>query len=178
MTIQLAKASGVAVITTASSHNFASMKSQLGADYVFDYKSASVVDDIVGAVEQLKTDGHDFVGVYDALSLAPSFQAIGQVFEKLGASKLCSTHKLVSVLPPSDDAGLPSDIKVQSVFAAVLDQDALDASWTNFVAEGLEKGVLRPLPPASVVGKGLESVQKGLDENRKGVSFSKVVVEL
>lgn len=173
--IQLAKASGVAVITTASSHNISAMKSQLGVEYAFDYKSATVVDDIVSAVGQLKKDGQDFVGVYDAISLPASFKAIGQVFDKLGSSNLVPAKKLATVLPPSD---LPNDVEAKGVFAALLDKDVAHGVWGTFVTEGLEKGVLKPLPRALVIGKGLDSIQKGLDENKQGVSFAKVVVEL
>lgn len=173
--IQLAKASGVTVITTASSHNIPKIKSQLGADFAFDYKSARVVDEIVSAVGQLKEDGTEFVGVYDAISLPDSFGPIGQIFDRLGSSGLVSTKKLATVLPP---ANLPSDVEAKGVFAALLNRDVSDGVWGKFVPEGLEKGVLKPLPPASIVGKGLESIQKGMDESKKGVSYAKIVVEL
>lgn len=175
VTIQLAKASGVAVVTTASSHNIPTMKSQLGADFAFDYKSATVVDDVVSAVAQLKKDGHDFVGVFDAASLPVSFECIGQIFGKLGSTSLVSTKKLATVLPPSN---LPSDVDAKGVFAALLDKDIADGIWAKFVPAGLKSGVLKPLPPASVIGKGLESIQKGMDMNKKGVSFAKIVIEL
>lgn len=176
--IQLAKASGLAVITTASSHNLSSLKSQLGADYVFDHKDAAVVDDVVGAVGQLKADGHEFAGVYDAISLPVSFKAIGQVFDKLGSSNLVSEKKLAIVLPASD---LPSDVQAQFLIAPSLlgpHKGVADAVWAKFVPEALEKAVLKPLPPPLVVGKGLESLQKGVYANKKGVSYAKVVVEL
>lgn len=173
--IQLARASGVTVITTASPHNIPKMKSQLGADFAFDYKSSTVVDDIVSTVDQLKKDGTEFVGVYDATSLPDSFKAIGQIFDKLGSSNLVSTKKLTTVLPP---AGLPSDVEAKGVFAAVLDKDVGHSVWGTYVPEALEKGVLKTLPPATVIGKGLESIQKGMDENKKGVSYAKVVIEL
>lgn len=151
------------------------MKSQLGADYAFDHKSATIVNDIVGAITQLSSDGHEFVGVYDAISLSVSFKVIAQIFEKLGSSKLVSVKKLTTVLPPSD---LPADVEAKAVFAALLDKDVVDAVWGKFVPDGLVNGALKALPPAKVVGTGLESVQKGLDENKKGVSYAKVVVEL
>lgn len=173
--IQLAKASGLAIITTASSHNVSRMTSQLGADFAFDYKSATVVDDIVNAVDRLKQDAYEFAGVYDAISLPGSFKAIVQVFNKLNSRNLVPVKKLATVLPPS---GLPSDIVAKGVFAALLDKDVSDGVWGRFVPEGLEKGVFKPLPPASIIGKGLVSIQKGMDENKQGVSFSKVVVEL
>jgi hypothetical protein len=37
---------------------------------------------------------------------------------------------------------------------------------------------LKALPPPVVAGKGLESVQKGCDDQKKGVSFGKIVIEL
>lgn len=175
ITIQLAKASGVAVITTASSHNISKMKSQLEADFAFDHKSATVVDDVISAVRQLKEDGTEFVGVYDAISLPDSFKIINQIVDRLGSSNLVSTKKLTTVLVPSN---LPSDFEVKVVYAAVLDKEVADGVWGKFVPEGLEKALLKPLPPASVVGKGLESIQRGMDENKKGVSFAKVVIEL
>lgn len=175
VTIQLAKASGVTVITTASSHNIQKVKSQLGADFAFDYKSSTVVNDIVSTVDHLKKDGIEFVGIYDAASLPDSFKAIGQIFDKLGSSNLVSTKKLATVLPP---AHLPSDVDAKGVFAAVLDKDVADSVWGTYVPQALEKKVLQPLPPATVIGKGLESIQKGMDENKKGVSFAKVVIEL
>lgn len=59
--IQLA-AAGVTVVTVASSHNLQYVKS-LGTKHAFDYKSPSVVDDIVSAVKST-----DFAGVFDAIS--------------------------------------------------------------------------------------------------------------
>ena len=53
-------------MTVASSHNLQYVKS-LGAKHAFDYKSLSVVDDIVSAVR-----GTDFAGVFDAISTGKS----------------------------------------------------------------------------------------------------------
>lgn len=163
------------VITTASAHNIPKVKSQLGADFAFDYKSSTVINDIVSTVDQLKKDGTEFAGIYDAASLPDSFKTIGQLFDKLGSSNLVLTKKLATVLPPAD---LPRDVDAKGVFAAVLDKDVADSVWGTYVPQALEKGVLKPLPPASVIGKGLESIQKGMDENKKGVSYAKVVIEL
>lgn len=178
VTIQLAKASGMAVITTTSSHNIAAMTSQLGADYAFDYKSSTVVNDVVSASEKLVNSGHEFAGVYDAISLSSSFKTIGQIFSRLGSSKLVSVKKLATVMPPSD---LPRDIEAKHIFAALLVdpyKDVAEIVWDTFVPEALEKGVLKPLPPALVIGKGLDFLQKGMDKQKSGVSFAKVVVEV
>lgn len=62
---QLAVAAGAKVIATASSHNFDFVK-MCGATEVFDYKTSTVVDDVVQAVQSA---GGDFIGVYDAVAL-------------------------------------------------------------------------------------------------------------
>lgn len=178
VTIQLAKASGMTVITTASSHNLTAMTSQLGADHAFDYKSAAVINDVVSAAEKLINGGHAFAGVYDAISLPSSFNIIGQIFNQLDSGKLVSSKKMATVLPPSD---LPGDIEAKNIFAALLVdpyKDVAQVVWEAFVPEALEKGVLTPLPPALVVGKGLELLQKGMDEQKSGVSFAKVVIAI
>lgn len=62
--IQLATASGLRVITTASPSNFEFVRS-LGAAAVVDYTSASAVGEIVS---EIKKGDSEFAGVYDAIS--------------------------------------------------------------------------------------------------------------
>lgn len=59
--IQLAVASGLDVIATASSSNHAFIRS-IGAREVFDYKSPSVIEDIVAILKY-----SELVGIYDAI---------------------------------------------------------------------------------------------------------------
>ncbi|PSK45989.1 hypothetical protein B9Z65_4957 [Elsinoe australis] len=169
--VQLAKASGVTVITTASAHNREYAKYHLGADKVLDHKSPSIVDDVVDAI---KSTGKEFAGVYDSISVPESFKPIGAIFEKLGSG----SKKLAVTLPAS---GLPDDVQAGNVFAAtVLNKDKAVAEhvWGKFLYTALEKGSFKPLPEALVIGKGLENVQKATDKNKEGVSAKKVVVEL
>lgn len=181
--IQLAKASGAAVLATASAANLDTLRSQLGADRVFDYKAAGVVGDIVAAVKDLRDSrGVEFAGIYDAVSAPGTFEeALGPIFHGLEAEGVVSEKKLVTVLPPSSD--LPDDVKAKTVFAGMMlpghgYEDVTDVVWGKFLPEALEEGILKPLPPPLVVGKGLEYIQEGIDQNKKGVSFKKVVVEL
>ncbi|KAI3401495.1 hypothetical protein diail_10929 [Diaporthe ilicicola] len=180
--VQLAKASGVTVLATASARNLDALRGQAGADHVFDYKSASVVDDIVAAVRDLMDSrGVEFAGIYDAISEQGIFtEALGPVFDKLEAEELISEKRLAMVLWPS---GLPGDVRAKTVLAAFLlpghdYEEVTDVVWGRFVPAALEAGWLKPLPPPLVVGKGLEAIQDGVDQNKKGVSFKKVVVEL
>jgi len=62
-TIQLAAASGLTVIATASSKSHDYVKS-MGAKEVFDYSKPTIVDEVVAALK-----GSEFAGAYDAISL-------------------------------------------------------------------------------------------------------------
>lgn len=180
--IKLAKASGVTVLATASARNLDALRSGLSADFAFDYKSASVVEDIVGTVKHLQgSRGVEFVGIYDAISEPQIFkEALGPIFDRLESETLISAKRLMMVLPASD---LPDEIQAKTVFAGMLlpghgYDDVARLIWESFVPEALETGKLKPLPPPLVVGKGLEAIQEGIDQNKNGVSFRKVVVEL
>ena len=48
--------------------------------------------------------------------------------------------------------------------------------WEDFMPQALRSGQICPTLRTKVVGKGLESIQAGLDEVKKGVSGAKVVV--
>ncbi|KAL1301532.1 hypothetical protein AAFC00_005773 [Neodothiora populina] len=168
--VQLAVASGVVVITTASKHNHSYCKN-IGASAVIDYNSPSVVDDIVKAI---KDTGKQFAGVYDSISLTESFKPCFDILQKVeGGSK-----KMATVLPPTD---VPDGLEVKGVFAvtpALAFPAVGEAVWGKFVPEALKSGALKFLPEPLVVGKGLESIQKGFDKQKEGVSARKVVVEL
>lgn len=152
------------MITTASAHNFDFCRA-CGAVDVVDYKSGSVVDEVVAAVRKA---GGDFVGVYDAISAADqSFHATVPILEKLGGGVLS-----VVLGPPEK---VPSSVKVASVFGI---NPLTHPVWEGYITPALEQGKLMAVPEPLVVGKGLESVQKGLQKNKEGVSAKKVVIEL
>lgn len=86
--IQLAAASGVTVVTTASPRNHEFVRS-CGAHTIFDYKSPTVVEDIVSILRTTK-----FVGVFDSIGEPRSFEAIAKIVNTLGGHV-----KVSSVLP-------------------------------------------------------------------------------
>ncbi|GAA5821132.1 hypothetical protein JCM11491_004549, partial [Sporobolomyces phaffii] len=90
--IQLAKASGLRVVSTASPANHEFVKS-LGADVVVDYKDEKVVEKLVAALE-----GTEFAGVYDAISEKGSIEASAEVAQKVGGKQFIAT-----VLPPPEN---------------------------------------------------------------------------
>lgn len=124
-----------------------------------------MVDDVVNAV---KSVGGSFAGVYDAISIEDqSFKYVLPMLEKLGGGSLG-----VVLGPPEN---FPSSVKVGKIFGM---NEVTYPLWSDYLSKAMESGAIKCLPEPMVVGKGLGSVQKGLDENKKGVSAKKVVVEL
>lgn len=78
--IQLAVASGLEVVTTASSANYEYVKS-LGASYVFDYKDSSAVDQI----NSLLKPGDYIV---DCIASKETQTTCGDILQKIGGGKL------------------------------------------------------------------------------------------
>ena len=88
--IQLAKAAGLEVAATCSAHNFAYCRS-LGADRVFDYKSETIVEDLV-----VELKGRAFAGVFDAIPDPETFIKSAEIANRLGGKQMVAT-----VLPPA-----------------------------------------------------------------------------
>ena len=162
--IQMAVASGYEVITTASPKNFDYVKS-LGASEVFDYRSETVVDDIVAAFKGKKS-----VGAYAIGNGTP--KQCAQIVAKIGGKQFVACAN-----PPDPD--MPEGVPFKFVFGSDLkDNEVGPAIFVDFMPKALEAGELKAAPPVKSVGKGLESVQDGLDQLKKGVSAEKYVITL
>lgn len=161
--IQLAKAAGVMVVTTASADNFAYCR-ELGADHVFDYKEASWIQN---AAEVLK--GKKIHGAFDCISHEGSTKAVVEALHAAGVDGPVAT-----VTPP------PAGLDGHLVFGTSVtqDEDLAKAIWAEFLPAALAEGTIKPKPEPLITGKGLESIQKGLDTQRAGVRAKKVVVTL
>lgn len=61
---------------------------------------------------------------------------------------------------------------------SIKDSDVSKAVYQDYLPQALKDGSFRPAPKATVVGKGLESLQGGLDKLKEGVSATKLVVSL
>lgn len=162
--IQLAAASGHHVLTTASPKSFDKIR-KLGDCEVFDYKSETVVRDIINALQ-----GKTFAG---ALAIIP------------GAEKACydiaahaEGNKIVVIFNESN-VEPPKEVKSRFVFGASLVQNEVGPMiWRDFLPTALKQGKYTiPLEP-EIVGKGLEFVQRGYEMQSKGVSGKKLVVSL
>ncbi|EEA23573.1 hypothetical protein TMatcc_002450 [Talaromyces marneffei ATCC 18224] len=164
--IQLAVAAGYHVITTCSPKNFDFVKS-LGADYAFDYNSPTVVSDIVDVFKGKKSAGAYAIGFVAA---KPVIEIMSQITEG-------SKYVAASNMPPSD---LPEGVTSKMVFGSALKNSSLGGHIFNeFVTKGLVNGNYKTAPEPKIVGKGLESIQQGLDTLKAGgLSATKLVVTL
>lgn len=188
--IQLAVSAGYEVFTTSSPHNFKYVKS-LGAAKAFDYKSKTVVDDIVKAFKGKKAAG--------AISIASD--GTERCMDILAR---CNGNKFVSLaaypVPDKIPAHFPTlqtmfmfvtrslvywfksktmGVHYNMIFASSLvDNGVGKAVYEGFLPRALEDGKFLASPEPSVVGSGLESIQAALDYHKAGVSAKKIVVSL
>lgn len=162
--IQLAVAAGYEVITTASPKNFEYVK-KLGASQVFDYKSGTVVADLVDAFRSKTSAGALAIGDGSA---SPCVDIV----------RKCEGKKFVALAnPPSGEP--PSGVGVKFIFGSDLkDNEVGPAVWEDFLPKALETGSYMAAPGAKVVGQGLESIQDGMDLMIQGMSAEKAVISL
>ncbi|GMG08201.1 unnamed protein product [Aspergillus oryzae] len=164
-----------AVYATAGSAN-RSYVGSLGADRVFDYKDPQVVNAIISAA---KGDGLVIRHCFLATGQLASCQAGLEAF--LGEDHKGETAKIASapVVPP--DAMVMDGVETIFVMPSMLEEERLEQFryWIGtWLKENLTKGTIRPSPELSVVGKGLGAINAGLDKLLRGVSCTKLVVEI
>lgn len=112
--IQLARAAGCEVIATASPKNHDVCYS-LGASQIFDYRSESVVEEIVAS---LKTK--TLIGAFDCVADSTTTKACAEVLEKVQGKGL-----VVSVLQPPEDVLLPEGVQAQRCKSTTITSDTL-----------------------------------------------------
>ena len=161
--IQLLIASGYKVIATASSQWTDELK-KLGATEVFDYKSASVVDEIKKKYE-LKY-------IYDSISVADSIKANIALLPNGG--KIAFTQ----LTPETAKIECPDSISWVRVFAGSLVDYRADLGRTIFdwTSQALSAGNLQP-NRVEVRDGGLDTLQDSFDHYEKnGIRFGKYVI--
>jgi len=188
--IQLAVAAGYEVITTASPKNFDYVK-KLGASQAFDYRSKTIIDDLIRAFKGKMTAGAITMG-------SGAAEACIDVLDKCTGDKFISMatypmpdprpiHFVVPLIIYSFISFSISNwvksklrgIRTNFIFGSTLaDNDVGKAIYVNFLPEALAQGTYIAAPDPYVVGKGLECIETGLKVQRKGVSAKKVVVSL
>ncbi|KAI5285636.1 hypothetical protein KEM52_002353 [Ascosphaera acerosa] len=168
--VQLALASGAAVVAVASPANHAFVMA-LGATAVFAYDDPRNLEKIILVLKQMPGE---FVGAYDTIGSRATIKSCAGVVLSLGAGKVVTNSPFVG-----DQA--PLGVKTVSVDDTPLiaeNKFVTDMIWEKFVPVGLETKAIKDFPQPIVIGKGLEFIGKGVDRLRQGVSAGKVVVEL
>ena len=148
---------------TTSPKNFKNVKT-LGAAEVFDYNSPTVVPDLVNAFK-----GKEVAGIFDAVGAWGSSVEIIQ--HTAGVKFIASSLRGF----PDPPEGITMK-QVQSF--SIKDNHVGKAIFEDFLPKALESGSFVPAPEPQIVGKGLESIQAGVDIVREGISGKKLVVTL
>ncbi|KAF2160347.1 hypothetical protein M409DRAFT_37754 [Zasmidium cellare ATCC 36951] len=163
--IQLAVAAGYEVVVTASERNFAYVKS-LGASGVVDYKAASAVEDVARMLK-----GKKVVGALDCIG-GEATEMTAKAMEDVDG-----VRKVITSKPPNE--ATIEGVEVHFVDGAHFGQsDVAEKIYGGFLFDALNSGSYLAAPEPLVVGKGLESVQEGVDVVMKGMSARKAVVLL
>ena len=77
------------------------------------------------------------------------------------------------------DGPVPDGVESKFILGSSLADNELGAAvYADYLPKALAEGKFIAAPEPLVVGKGLESIQKALDVQMKGVSAKKVVVSL
>ncbi|KAJ6131803.1 GroES-like protein [Penicillium samsonianum] len=169
-----------AVYATAGAANHKYVGS-LGADRVFDYNEPQVVDAIVSAARE---DGLVIRHCFLATGKLAPCQAVLKAFlgDDQGGEKQKAKIGSAPVIPP--DAEEVNGVETIFVLPSMDERDAGERLaqfryWLGtWLRENLANGAIRPSPEPRVVGKGLEAINAGLDLLFRGVSCSKLVVEI
>ena len=161
--VQLAVASGYRCIAVASARN-AGMLKALGASEVLDHGSATIVDDVVAAVA-----GKPLAGTLHATGdMAASFAVV---------SRCAGSRKVATTLAPIEDR--PAEVDAGHIFGTSLKDDEVGPMiYRDFLPLALASHAYAAMPPARVVGQGLEDLQSALQMLKAGVSAAKIVVAL
>jgi NADPH:quinone reductase-like Zn-dependent oxidoreductase len=166
----------VAVYATAGLSNMKYVSS-LGADRVFDYKDAQVVDTIVSAARE---DGLVIRHCFLAVGMLAPCQAVLKAFLGMngGGEKTAKIASAPMVPPDTDVADGVGIIFLQPAAEEGERLKQFRYRFGTWLKENLAKGVIKPSPEPKVVGKGLGAINAGLDLLLQGVSCTKLVVEV
>jgi NADPH:quinone reductase-like Zn-dependent oxidoreductase len=192
--IQLARAAGYRVITTASVKNHDRMK-RLGAEAAFDYHDPKAVERIIRAV-----NGSVVAGIL-AVAVGSAHPCL-RIARATGATRIAMASPPVSFYEQPRRRGL--SLRRIRLFLSLGTRTALlqlrsrtrgirpsfiwgsaiatspvgPAVWDAYLPEALASGRHRPYPEAHVAGEGLPAVQDAIDTLRRGVSARKLVITL
>jgi NADPH:quinone reductase-like Zn-dependent oxidoreductase len=167
--VQLARASGFAVVATAGRRNHDLVRS-LGAETVVDYRDADVDEKILDGLQGRRLAGTIAIGggsLTHALRIArraPGTKRIASAYPDPVTRVRALLARARGIRVTSIWGGTP-------VFSPVG-----PAIFQRFLPAALTDGRFRPAPDPSLFGVGLQQVPGALDALRRGVSATKIVV--
>ncbi|GLB11271.1 hypothetical protein AtubIFM57258_008138 [Aspergillus tubingensis] len=163
-----------AVYATAGAANHEYVRS-LGADRVFDHRDPRVVDEIIKAVRE---DGCVIRYCFLAVGDVRKCQAVVGAFVGDGDAMA----KIASAPVVPSDVEVVDGVEIMFVVPAMDDEEKRLNQFRYWLGtwarENMVNGNIRPSPELRVVGRGLQAVNDGLDELSRGVSGTKLVVEV
>ncbi|MFK0403091.1 zinc-binding alcohol dehydrogenase family protein [Microbacterium sp. NPDC090225] len=192
--IQLARAAGYRVITTASKKNHERMR-RLGAEAVFDYRDPAVAARIVDEI------GDSAVAGVLAIAVGSAEPCL-RIARATGATRIAMASPPVSFYEQPRRRGFsPARIRlflklgtrtallqvrsrargIRASFiwgSAIATSPVGPAVWGEYLPGALASGSHQLYPEARIVGEGLSAIQEAIDILRCGVSAQKLVVRL
>lgn len=192
--IQLARAAGYRVITTASARNHDRM-TRLGAEAVFDYHDPDAAPRIIEAVNGSVVAGILAVAVGSA-------EPCLRIARATGAARIAMASPPVSFYEQPRRRGLSAQrirlflrlgtrtmllqlrsrvrgIRPSFIWGSAIANSPVGPSiWGRYLPEALAAGRHLPYPEAHVAGEGLGAIQGAIDTLRRGVSAQKLVITL
>ncbi len=193
--IQLAVAAGYQVVTTASPKNFDYVR-KLGASQVFDYRSRTVVKDVIKAFSDRTIAGALAIGVGSSEACLDIVHACkGDKFVAMATPSVsfdnapagrARTLWLIPTLARVMSSTVSLMVKARlrrihtkSIYgSSLMDNEVSKVIYTDFLPQALADGSYVAAPDPFIVGRGLDRIKAGLDAQKKGVSAKKVVISL
>lgn len=178
--IQLAKLAGLEVITTCSPRSNDLVRSY-GADHIYDYRSSTALSSITTAHPDLRLAFDGFsAGASTKFCCDAVAQSHGKVvsLDPMAKSKNANVELVPMLMYTVFGRAFALLPPIGPKFPKKPEDRAGLARFYALLPRLLEKGLLKA-PPIKENGKGLESLEKGIDALRKGdVAGQKLVVHL
>ncbi|KAI1491329.1 oxidoreductase [Biscogniauxia mediterranea] len=151
---------------TASRKSFDYVK-QLGAAEVLDYRSLNKKEELL---KLFRT--RELAGAFDAIGVEDTFNSTTEIVAQ------ASGRRFVASTGDLEDVEVPEGVEWKGVFAINIRDNEVGAMiYEEFLPEALKTGKYIIAPEPLIIGKGLSSVQAGIDAS-KSPSGKKVVVSI
>jgi hypothetical protein len=158
-------------VTTASPRNFDYVRS-LGAAAAVDYHSRTAVGELVDQIGHSPLAGTLAIG---SGSLARTVTI---------ASRTTGSRRIATVAPAlltriQALRARRTGVRISSIWGGTLkDNEVGPGIYVDFLPAALREAVYRPAPEATVIGNGLQAIPDALQQLRRGVSATKLVVTI